>query len=322
MSGRRRASRPPEVALATHVSNAFEGGVKGTLTSPSPVGLQRRGGKASYAGPPQIGFWNDVFPVTGSTTSLPLTLTYTPMPGSEHVYLIHNGIDDGIHQRRGVAWTRAAQSRTVNYTNRSLSPGDIVVVEYAYYKNQPPPARATQFISIRPNAIAAALEWDLPLNLVGGAGQNTLNDSTYPETYVRTSYSLDPGSFESAVATFPSTNVGDGWTLVACELSINARATSNPGILNGLSFDVAGDILGGNTYTPYYYYDLYVPDSTFQTRTFRWANSGGDALPSDAAVENGEIQILFGPFITVGGTEMIVDVNTIILTLYYIETSA
>lgn len=211
---------------------------------------------------------------------------------------------------------------TFNYSHSSPPWGRTGILYFTWSEcSQPPPARATQLISIRPNAIAAALESDLPLNLVGGAGQNTLADSTYPATYVRTSYSLDPGAFEAAVATFPPTNVGDGWTLVACELSINARATSNPGILNGLSFDVSGDILGGNTYTPYYYYNLYVPDSAFQTRQFRWVNSGGDALPSDAAVENGEIQILFGTFITVGGTEIIVDVNTIILDLYYIETS-
>lgn len=137
MSGRRRASRPPEVALATHVSNAFEGGVKGTLTSPSPVGLQRRGGKAGYTGTPQIGFWNDVFTLDSDAPDGDLLqLSYIPMPGSEHVYLIHNGIDDGIHQRRGAAWTRDFSNPNLYYYNSHAIAGDIIVVEYAYYKNQ------------------------------------------------------------------------------------------------------------------------------------------------------------------------------------------
>jgi len=136
MTGRRRPTRPDVVSSATNLRNAFGGAVGGALATPSPINGRVDKSTVGLSSEPAIGYKHDVFPVTAAGAKS-CTLTFIPIDEIEHVYLLHD-VGDGIHQRHDLRWTRATDSKVVVVNaSADLQPGDTVVVEYAYYMNQP-----------------------------------------------------------------------------------------------------------------------------------------------------------------------------------------
>lgn len=160
MAGRRRPTRPPEVSVDEHARQTFIGGLGGALESPRPISPDYfpetnflGGGSAA------ILFKTDEFTLTSASQTI--TLTYIPMDHSEHVYLHHTGVG-GVYKEEVVqGWTRAEGTKTISITAPlGAQAGDVVVVSYAYYANQPNEACDRTIYGMSPNPWAP--EWTDP----------------------------------------------------------------------------------------------------------------------------------------------------------------
>jgi hypothetical protein len=130
MPGRRYSPRSEQEKKFTHVQSVFPGGLNGASMSPYPVG-RKSPQDASSGGCPQTLFFNEEFAVSGGAQTV--SLTFLPLPQSEHVYLCRGLY--GTYQREKIAWTREGGSRTVNVlTAMGAQAGDTIVVEYAHYE--------------------------------------------------------------------------------------------------------------------------------------------------------------------------------------------
>jgi len=139
LSGKRRPVRPPEVAVDEHARQMFIGGLGGSLESPRPINPDHFP-EANFLGngSAAILFKTDEFTLTSAAQTI--TLTYIPMLHSEHVYL-HNSAVGGVYKEEVTqGWTRAEGTKTISITAPlGAQTGDVVVVSYAYYANQPIP---------------------------------------------------------------------------------------------------------------------------------------------------------------------------------------
>lgn len=136
MPGRRYPRRSQGESQSSHVRSAFPGGLDGASLIPAPVGGE---GWQSGArgGCPEVLFYNDEFPAAGGAQTV--VLTYLPISYSEHVYLCRGG-GGGLYQREELTWVRDAGSRTITVlVGMDARPGDVIVVEYAYYEQAAAP---------------------------------------------------------------------------------------------------------------------------------------------------------------------------------------
>lgn len=132
MPGRRRPRGVPETAQGQHLLNAFRGGLDGSSAVPNPIGMSGGSGARGALDTPPIYFTQDRFEVSGGVQMLPLT--FLPIVHSEHVYLLQAGSNAGAYQRQNKAWERDSGSNELRVLNAmNTSPGDVVIVEYAYY---------------------------------------------------------------------------------------------------------------------------------------------------------------------------------------------
>lgn len=183
---------------------------------------------------------------------------------------------------------------------------------------------AASSVTLRPDAIADYD--DQPVSYQGGGGQNTLNDQS-DSTFLRLDYTITPtvDFFGTPVATFAATDLGTWSTVTACALTVRARSLSNTGS-NKIGFNVAGDILPGGSWDPYYTDSDevddgggWVPGGSWVDYTYSLVNDPSNPLystitPTVAAVEAGEIQILITPAISTSAA-MQLDVADVWLTL-------
>jgi hypothetical protein len=129
MPGRRYPRRIQQETQSSHVRSVFRGGMDGASHIPYPVGY-RQDQNSSKSNCLETLFFNDEFAAAGGSQSV--TLTWLPIPYSEHVYLWREG--QGIYQSEGIAWARDGGSRTVRVQGAmNARAGDYIVVEYAYY---------------------------------------------------------------------------------------------------------------------------------------------------------------------------------------------
>lgn len=153
MAGRRRPSRPTEIALAEHAREGFLGGVGGTLDTPRPVAKCDAAADSVIRGKTVL-FYTEEWEITAETPgNWFFTLTYYPLVPSEHVY-IHTAADgtDGRYLDTtpgyGLIMVYGSSAQivydpvgywsgypTVNEVNPRV--GDFIVVSYAYDPARP-----------------------------------------------------------------------------------------------------------------------------------------------------------------------------------------
>ena len=163
-------------------------------------------------------------------------------------------------------------------------------------------------VTLRPDAIAASLEWpDSDVIYVGGGGQDTLRDQS-DSTYVTADYDYDTSTFSPAVATFEAASIPGGATIESITFTMRVRGDG----VAYASFDLAGDILGGNSYEPYYLGSGLdpVPGSGWTNLSWTATPSNTDwwwEIPTVAALNAGGLQLHCGVGIVTPGVDGHID---------------
>jgi len=161
---------------------------------------------------------------------------------------------------------------------------------------------APSCFTIRPDAIATAIESDFAPTYTGGAGNATFGDQS-DSTYVTlTNVSGSPNTMSQVVATFAATALPDGFTVGTVTFGFRMRRLGTDTWQVPLLFDVAENITGTNTYSPYIGNDgsfWYDPDeAAFANLTTTYGSDTGSwtTPPTVGEIEAGTVQMLLTPY--------------------------